>query len=151
MAKHKRDIELLARGVYVHDGRLLICRNRKKGNWYLPGGHIEFGESAEKALLREVEEEMGLSCRIKRFLAAVEHTFVYKEKKTCELNIIFEIGFKDLVSTDTPPSLESQLQFIWFPMSKLYASKLNPAVVRRSLKGWLARPSSKYFWGSTYK
>ena len=30
-------IETLARGVCLMDGRILLCRNRKVGNVYLPG------------------------------------------------------------------------------------------------------------------
>ena len=36
-----KPIDLIARGVALHRGRILVCRNRKKGNCYLPGGHIE--------------------------------------------------------------------------------------------------------------
>ena len=33
--------EIISRGVCVHRGHVLLCRNRKRGNVYLPGGHIE--------------------------------------------------------------------------------------------------------------
>jgi ADP-ribose pyrophosphatase YjhB (NUDIX family) len=52
-----KEIEFLARGVFRDGGRVLVCRNRKKGNCYLPGGHIEWNESAPAALAREMREE----------------------------------------------------------------------------------------------
>jgi len=44
----------------------LLCRrasrmNRHSGQWALPGGKIDAGESVEAAALREIEEEVGLT------------------------------------------------------------------------------------------
>ena len=44
----------------------LLCRraarmNRHAGQWALPGGRIDPGESAEAAALREIDEELGLN------------------------------------------------------------------------------------------
>ena len=44
----------------------LLCRrasgmNRHSGQWALPGGKIDAGESVEEAALREIEEEVGIT------------------------------------------------------------------------------------------
>lgn len=49
-----------------HYGELLLGRRGKepnKGMFVLPGGGVEDGESLEEALVREIEEETGLSIR----------------------------------------------------------------------------------------
>lgn len=43
------------------DGRILLCRLTYKRDWDLPGGVVEVGESPRTAVVREVEEELGLS------------------------------------------------------------------------------------------
>lgn len=42
------------------DRRILLTRRRDNGIWCLPGGHLDAGESAEEACLRELHEETGL-------------------------------------------------------------------------------------------
>ena len=45
-------------------GRLLLVRRIDDGNWELPGGRIEAGESAVEALTREVAEESGITVEV---------------------------------------------------------------------------------------
>jgi len=56
--------------VFDDQGRLLVTKRRDTPVWVLPGGGVDPGESPETAVLREVEEETGLTCQIVR-LAAV--------------------------------------------------------------------------------
>jgi|SRR3989344_6616924 len=43
-------------------GRVLICRNLKDPElWDLPGGTLNVGEKPEEALLREIQEEIGVT------------------------------------------------------------------------------------------
>ncbi len=45
-------------------GRLLLIRRTDNGNWALPGGGVDPGESLADAAVREVEEETGIRCEI---------------------------------------------------------------------------------------
>jgi mutator protein MutT len=53
--------------VVVRDGKALIVKRAhepRKGEWSLPGGRVELGESLEDAARREIKEETGLDVEI---------------------------------------------------------------------------------------
>lgn len=53
---------LVTGGAIIRDnqGRILLQRRSDYGNWGLPGGGMEAGESIEETMIREVLEETGL-------------------------------------------------------------------------------------------
>ena len=145
-----RDIELIARGVLVRDGHVLLCRNKKGKKNFLPGGHIEFNESATRALQREIEEETGLKSTVGRFLGAIEHTFRHKGERLCEINLVFEFDIRGASVSRPVMSAEKKIEFIWFPLRKLSRSRIEPQTLIQDLPDWLknAQPPR---WGSSYK
>jgi mutator protein MutT len=55
-----------AAGVLVVDGRVLLERRRTDAHvypdyWDIPGGHLQPGEAPAQALVREMQEEIGIS------------------------------------------------------------------------------------------
>ncbi len=48
--------------------RLLLTRREDNGQWCLPGGQMEPGESAAECCVREVYEETGLETRVLRLI-----------------------------------------------------------------------------------
>lgn len=51
------------KAVIIEDGRVLLLAN-DRGEWELPGGRIDPGESESVALVREIEEELGVAARL---------------------------------------------------------------------------------------
>ena len=52
----------------VQDNQILLQRRSDNGQWNLPGGGVELGESLTAALHREVFEETGLQVSITRYI-----------------------------------------------------------------------------------
>lgn len=62
--------------VVIDDGRLLLIRRGhgsvNAGEWSLPGGRVEFGETLVEALVREVFEETALEVVVGDYIGHVE-------------------------------------------------------------------------------
>src|SRR5262245_1329162 len=54
--------------VTLHDGRLLLMRRADSGQWGLPGGSVEIGETVTAAVEREVREETGYEVAVGRLV-----------------------------------------------------------------------------------
>jgi len=52
--------------VIVFDGKILAMRDERSPYYYLPGGRVKMGETAERAVIREMEEELHITPRIVR-------------------------------------------------------------------------------------
>lgn len=120
-------IELIVRGVLRHGSEVLLCRSRRGGYSYLPGGHVEFGEPAVAALVREFREETGLEVRGGSFIVAEEHFFTQGQRQRHELNLLFHVEL--LLPTERPEvvSLEEDLSFEWVRIEYLLAANLRPS------------------------
>ena len=68
MAREYPDSPVVGVGaVIVHEGKALIIKRAhepRKGEWSLPGGLLELGESLEDAVRREIKEETNLDVEL---------------------------------------------------------------------------------------
>lgn len=63
----------------MRDGKILICQRTKHQpmplKWEFPGGKIEEGERPVEALVRELDEELGINATIGPEVARIEHKY----------------------------------------------------------------------------
>lgn len=50
----------------ISDGKILAMHDERSPYFYLPGGRVKMGETAEDAVIREVREELGVIAKIAR-------------------------------------------------------------------------------------
>lgn len=64
--------------IFDSKGKILLCKRSKnakneRGCWEAPGGTVEFGETLEHAILREMKEELGVDLKLLKQLPAANH------------------------------------------------------------------------------
>jgi len=147
--KARENIHVLSRAVIIDQGHILLCKtlDLEVSFYFLPGGHVEHGESVETALLRELMEETGSQCKIKRFLGCLEYSFEPGHSSIChnhEYNFIFEV--ESGMKLDNPiPQLEKHIALIWVPINALNEIDFRADPLRKLIPGWLkAEPNHSF-------
>lgn len=127
----EQPIEIIARGALISGSRVLLCRNTKNGYYFLPGGHVEFGEPAASALARELLEECGLTVTVGRCALVTEGVFSAGRKVHHELNVVFHVEHGDAGDVT---SREAGISFEWAELASVPDMDIRPLAVR----AWLA-------------
>ncbi|WP_210413724.1 NUDIX domain-containing protein [Leptospira ilyithenensis] len=108
-------------------GKVLLIQQTKKGQgyWLLPGGGIEFGESAEEALQRELKEELELDVISSAFLLLNESIDPKKQRHLIQL--VFQVKVKDQVPKINPQE-KAISGFGYFTFEELQRLDLRPDI-----------------------
>jgi len=133
----KNKVEVIARGVCIKCGKILLCYGRKSGVAYLPGGHIDFGESGQTALEREITEELGVKSNAGALIGCCEHGFLQSGEPHAEINLIYQLEIPDLEPEEQPQAVESWIGFMWQPLDKMADVHFEPAALSHEIEDWL--------------
>ena len=126
-------IRIRVAGVLVKDGNILLVRHEKneKSYWLLPGGGVDFGESAEAALVREFQEEVGLSIQVGKLVMV--HDSIPPNRHRQVLNLYFLVSTEKFDIKVTQDAVLRDAAF--YPLSDFGGMTVNPDVKKEILEG----------------
>ena len=106
--------------IFDRRGRVLLQRRSDGGQWGLPGGSVEIGESVVEAVVREVREETGLTVTVRRLVGVYSHprhqVFRYPSGLSWHyVNVCFECA----VRAGTLQTCDETLDLRYFPPDRL--------------------------------
>lgn len=112
--------------IIVRDERIMLAQrplDKKLGGlWEFPGGKVEAGESAEAALHRELQEELGCTVCVTRALVPFVHVY--------EWGCIELIPFVcELAAGSAEPRAIEHQALVWVERGELQEYELAPADV----------------------
>jgi 8-oxo-dGTP diphosphatase len=103
-------------------GRVLVSRrppgSRMAGLWEFPGGGVEPGEAAEAALVRELDEELGVEISVGAPL-----TFAWHREERGAILLLF---YRASIRSGTPQGRQGQA-VAWVPVATLHELATPPA------------------------
>ena len=83
--------QMRAVAIIRRNDHILIHRATHEDFWSLPGGRVEFGETAAETLEREIVEELGCTSSLGALRFLVENYFVYEGRALHEIGWYFEV------------------------------------------------------------
>jgi NAD+ diphosphatase len=95
-------------------GRILVTvrgQKPKEGMLDLPGGFVDPGESAEEALRREIQEELGLEVESMEYFGSAPNKYLYKGVHYATEDLAFVCTAKDL-SAVRPADDVKEIRFL---------------------------------------
>ena len=117
-------------GIAVHEGHLLVERNVIHDYCFVPGGRVEYGESAAEALARELYEELGEEVEIGRLVLVTDNFFEQESERFQEVALYFLVAFapgsKTLARSGTFEGAETGTVFRWIRVDEAEEARLFP-------------------------
>ncbi|MBI4837101.1 MAG: NUDIX domain-containing protein [Candidatus Portnoybacteria bacterium] len=140
-----KKFEIIVRLVFLKNNKILFCKQKTEDYYFLPGGHVEFGESVNDSIGREIAEELDAMASEISFIGAIENIFSDEDGNHHELNLVFSAR----LDKDDALSKENHLEFAWVDADGLESQTIYPIALKNSLIKWLE--DRKIFWASQKK
>ncbi len=128
-------IEVKAMCLFVYEGRVLVAsgktfQGKKGGRKIVPGdfyrvlgGSMNFRETSEQAVRREIQEELQSEINNLEFLNVAENIFIYAGEKRHEIVFLFsgQLARKDLYHKEIIHIVEDSYEgdAIWVPIGDI--------------------------------
>ena len=117
--------------VVDEEGHILLQRRRDTGQWALPGGAQDFGETPAQCAIRECREETGITAEITGFLGIYSdplHIVAYTDG---EVRQEFEITLIGKPVSGAPTENEEASEVAWFAPTELDGLDMHPTMRRQ--------------------
>jgi 8-oxo-dGTP pyrophosphatase MutT (NUDIX family) len=107
--------------VVVNDaGEILMIRRTDNGNWAVPGGAIDLGESVAQAAIRETHEESGITCVLTGLVGIYSdprHVILYTSNDEVRQEFSIVLTARPVFGTPAPSDESKEVR--WVPPSDL--------------------------------
>lgn len=127
--------------IIISNERLLVMKDERSPYYYLPGGRVTLHETAEKAVLREIKEELEINAKIVRPLWLNQSFFTedVNHEKYHELCLYFliDVSATDLLSRGNNFVLTENGRhhhiFSWMPFCELNKNYFYPGFIKKRI------------------
>lgn len=91
---NKQILPAVAAAIFNEKGEILLQKRKDVNQWCIISGHVEFGETIEQAILREIEEETNSTADLIRFIGVysspASQTYSYLDRTIQYVTSYFE-------------------------------------------------------------
>ena len=134
-----RDRNIRACALIIHNNKILVHRNINKKHYALLGGRVSIGESSDKTVKREIQEELGKDIELIKYLTTVENFFEMNGSKYHEILFIYLADFINAEDKQIEYSLDNAegndfLKYEWLDINSLDSQPIFPSCIKDLFK-----------------
>ena len=126
--------------IILHDGKILATKDQNSPYYYLPGGRVKLHETAEKAIVREIREELDIEPEIIRPLW-LNQGFFTEDVSGARFHELCMYYLVDISETDLLSKGEQFTMiesghthfYEWIPLSRLETEYLYPLFIKKKI------------------
>ncbi len=111
----KQILPAVAAAIFNDKGEVLLQKRKDVNKWCIISGHVEFGETIEAAILREIEEETNTKANIVRFIGIYSspssQTYIYQERTVQYITSYFEAKLTNPININFSNNETQELRF----------------------------------------
>jgi ADP-ribose pyrophosphatase YjhB (NUDIX family) len=111
----KQILPAVAAAIFNDNDEILLQKRRDINKWCIISGHVEFGETIENAILREIKEETNINANIVRFIglysSPASQTYFYKDKTVQYITAYFEAKLEGEICSGFSNNETQELKF----------------------------------------
>ncbi|MQY08056.1 NUDIX hydrolase [Actinomadura macrotermitis] len=111
------------------NGEILMIRRTDNGNWAVPGGAIDLGESVAQAAIRETREESGIDCEITGIVGIYsdpKHVIHYTSNDEVRQEFSILLTARPVGGSPTPSDESSEVH--WVAPADIEALQIDPSM-----------------------
>ena len=119
--------------IFNEKGELLVNRRSKepaKGTLDVPGGFVDYNETGEEGIAREVKEETGLDITGSRYLFSVPNKYTYSGLDIPTLDMFYECTVAEGAQ---PVAADDAAECFWLPKSEVHPEQFGLRSIRHAL------------------
>jgi len=125
-------MSISAKAIVEEKGKIWLRRN-EHGRWELPGGRVEEHEQPEQTVVREVQEELGMTTEVKKLLDACVWTKSFGSQRNIFL-VTFLVCSNEEASVFETISEGGRAEFGLFTVGEALKLENLPDVYKRALR-----------------
>ncbi|MEV4343545.1 NUDIX domain-containing protein [Actinoplanes sp. NPDC049596] len=125
-------------------GEVLLIRRSDNGNWALPGGSMDLGESLPETAVRETREETGIEVEITRLVGIYtdpRHVILYTSDG--EVRQEFSVVFSGRPLGGSPTTSAETTEVRWIPAAEIGSLPMDQSM-RLRLDHFFAAPQDPH-------
>ncbi|MDD7966119.1 NUDIX hydrolase [Actinomycetospora lemnae] len=118
------------------DEQLLMIRRTDNGYYALPGGRHELGETMTQTVVRETEEETGITVEVTSLVGIYsnpDHVLAYDDG---EVRQEFSICFRARPVAGSPRTSDESSEVVWVPREDIAGIDIHPSIRLRIEHGF---------------